>query len=99
MKRLRIIDSIPISLFSNLIFKDAGRNPKTRKKSGGVTLMADLFLTLLQRSVKRPWSLSGLAILVRIMLMYYADAQEIHKNIHLEKNDTAQMLVYYGHYT
>lgn len=80
-------------------FQRCGTQPQNEKEKWGVTLMVDLFLPLLQRSVKRPWSLSGLAILVRIMLMYYADTQEIHKNIHLEKNDTAQMLVYYGHYT
>ena len=32
MKRLQIIDSTTVSLFSNLIFKGVGRNPKTGKK-------------------------------------------------------------------
>lgn len=36
MKRLQIIDSTTISLFSNLIFKGVGRNPKTGKKKGGI---------------------------------------------------------------
>ena len=36
IKRLRIIDSTTISLFSNLIFKGAGRHPKTGKKKGGI---------------------------------------------------------------
>ena len=36
MKRLRIIDSTTISLFSNLIFKGVGRHPKTGKKKGGI---------------------------------------------------------------
>lgn len=36
MKRLRIIDSTTISLFSNLIFKGVGRLPKTGKKKGGI---------------------------------------------------------------
>ena len=36
MERLQILDSTTISLFSNLIFKGAGRNPKTGKKKGGV---------------------------------------------------------------
>ena len=36
MKRLQIIDSTTITLFSNLIFKGAGRHPKTGKKKGGI---------------------------------------------------------------
>jgi hypothetical protein len=36
MERLQILDSTTISLFSNLIFKGAGRNPKTGKKKGGL---------------------------------------------------------------
>ena len=36
MKRLRIIDSTTISLFSNLIFKGVGRHPKNGKKKGGI---------------------------------------------------------------
>lgn len=36
MKRLQIIDSTTVSLFSNLIFKGVGRNPKTGKKTGGI---------------------------------------------------------------
>ena len=36
MKRLQIIDSTTISLFSNLLFKRVGRNPKTGKKKGGI---------------------------------------------------------------
>ena len=35
-KRLQIIDSTTISLFSNLLFKGVGRNPKTGKKKGGI---------------------------------------------------------------
>lgn len=34
--RLRIMDSTTISLFSNLIFKGVGRNPKIGKKKGGI---------------------------------------------------------------
>ena len=40
MKRLRIIDSTTITLFSNLIFKGAGRHPKTGKKKGGIKVHA-----------------------------------------------------------
>ncbi|MCR4768984.1 MAG: IS4 family transposase [Bacteroidaceae bacterium] len=36
MKRLRIIDSTTISLFSSAIFKGVGRHPKTGKKKGGI---------------------------------------------------------------
>ena len=34
MKRLQIIDSTTITLFSNLLFKGVGRHPKTGKKKG-----------------------------------------------------------------
>ena len=36
LNRLQIIDSTTISLFSNLLFKGVGRNPKTGKKKGGI---------------------------------------------------------------
>lgn len=36
IKRLRIIDSTTITLFSNAIFKGEGRHPKTGKKKGGI---------------------------------------------------------------
>ncbi|MCR4664167.1 MAG: hypothetical protein K5660_02235 [Paludibacteraceae bacterium] len=36
MERMLILDSSTISLFSNLIFKGAGLNPKTGKKKGGI---------------------------------------------------------------
>ena len=36
MKRLQIIDSTTITLFSNLLFKGVGRHPKTEKKKGGL---------------------------------------------------------------
>jgi hypothetical protein len=36
MKRLQIIDSTTISLFSNIIFKGVGRHPKSGKKKGGI---------------------------------------------------------------
>lgn len=40
MKRLRIIDSTTVSLFSNTIFKGVGRHPKTGKKKGGIKVHA-----------------------------------------------------------
>ena len=36
IKRLQIIDSTTITLFSNLLFKGVGRHPKTGKKKGGI---------------------------------------------------------------
>ena len=36
MKRLQIIDSTTITLFSNLLFKGVRRHPKTGKKKGGI---------------------------------------------------------------
>ena len=41
IKRLRIIDSTTVSLFSNAIFKGVGRHPKTGKKKGGIKVHAD----------------------------------------------------------
>ena len=40
-----------------------------------VTLIANLLLTLLQRRLKRSWSFSGLASIIRIVLMYYIDLE------------------------
>lgn len=36
MKRLQIIDSTTITLFSNILFKGVGRHPKSGKKKGGI---------------------------------------------------------------
>ncbi len=36
MKKLQVIDSTTITLFSNLLFKGVGRHPKTGKKKGGI---------------------------------------------------------------
>jgi hypothetical protein len=36
MKRLQIIDSTTVTLFSNLLFKGVGCHPKTGKKKGGI---------------------------------------------------------------
>ena len=38
-----------------------------------VTLLANLLLMVLKARLKRAWSFSGLATIVRIYLMYYAD--------------------------
>ncbi len=42
LNRLQIIDSTTITLFSNLIFKGAGRHPKTGKKKGGIKVHANI---------------------------------------------------------
>ena len=36
MKRLQIIDSTTITLFSNLLFKGVGRHSKAGRKKGGI---------------------------------------------------------------
>ena len=149
---LLILDSTTIPLFSNLIFKGVGRNPKNGQKKGGikvhkiiraeegvasdikftsaathdsfmlapgdfsrgdllamdrayidyeklvplryfygesanaikiqiwVTLIANLLLTLMQRSLKRKWSFSGLATMTRILLMCYVDYRMFFEN-------------------
>jgi len=38
-----------------------------------VTLIANLLLMVIQKRIKRTWSFSGLATMVRIMLMYYVN--------------------------
>ncbi len=42
LKKLQIIDSTTISLFSNIIFKGVGRNPKTGKKKGGIKVHTNI---------------------------------------------------------
>ena len=38
-----------------------------------VTLIANLLLMVIKKRIKRSWSFSGLASMVRIMLMYYVN--------------------------
>ena len=38
-----------------------------------ITLITNLLLMVLQKRIKRSWSFSGLATMVRIVLMYYFD--------------------------
>ncbi len=45
IKRLRIIDSTTVSLFSNAIFKGVGRHPKTGRKKGGIKVHAVIHAT------------------------------------------------------
>lgn len=39
------------------------------------SLIANLLLSVPQSSLSRPWSFSGLAIMVRIVLMYYINLE------------------------
>lgn len=41
-----------------------------------VTLIANLLLSVLQSSLTRPWSFSGLATMVRIVMMYYLNLEK-----------------------
>ena len=41
-----------------------------------MTLIADLLLSVLQSTLKRHWSFSGLATIVRIVLMYYMNLEK-----------------------
>ena len=45
-----------------------------------VTLIANLLLMVLQKRLTRSWSFSGLATLVRIVLMYYVDFYSLFNN-------------------
>ena len=50
-----------------------GENANAIKIQIWVTLIANLMLMVLQRRIKRPWSFSGLATMVKNMLMYYVN--------------------------
>lgn len=45
-----------------------------------VTLIANLLLSVLQTTLKRYWSFSGLATIVRIMLTYYINLEDFLNN-------------------
>lgn len=45
-----------------------------------VTLIANLLLMVMQKGLKRKWSFSGLATMVRITLMYYVDFYSLFNN-------------------
>lgn len=45
-----------------------------------VTLIANLLLMVMQKGLKRQWSFSGLATMVRISLMYYVDFYSLFNN-------------------
>ena len=43
LNRLRVIDSTTITMFSNIIFKGAGRNPRHGKKKCGIKVHKDVY--------------------------------------------------------
>ena len=45
-----------------------------------MTLIANLLLMVMQKGLKRQWSFSGLATMVRITLMYYIDFYSLFNN-------------------
>ena len=45
-----------------------------------VTLIANLLLMVIQKRIKRTWSFSGLATMMRIMLMYYVNCYTFLEN-------------------
>ena len=54
-----------------------------------VTLIANLLLSVLQSSLERRWSFSGLATIIRIMPMYYINMVKFLNN---PSNDLEMML-------
>ena len=53
-----------------------------------VTLIANLLLMVMQKGLKRQWSFSGLATMVRINLMYYVDFYSPVSYTHLRAHET-----------
>ena len=48
-----------------------------------VTFIANMLLSLLQSSLERKWSFSGLATMVRIVLMYYLNIKTFDEDLRL----------------
>lgn len=57
-----------------------GENENAIKIQIWVTLIANLLLSVLQSSIERRWSFSGLATIVRIVLMYYLNLEKFLNN-------------------
>ena len=49
-----------------------------------ITLIANLLITLVKNKIKRPWSFSGLATMIRILLMSYVSIQGFYEQPHRE---------------
>lgn len=57
-----------------------GENANAIKIQVWVTLIANLLLMAVQKRIRRAWSFSGLATMVRIMLMYYVNCYTFFEN-------------------
>ena len=57
-----------------------GENANAIKIQVWVTLIANLLLMVVQKRIRRAWSFSGLATMVRIMLMYYVNCYTFFEN-------------------
>ena len=57
-----------------------GESANAIKIQSWVTLIANLLLMVMQKRLTRCWSFSGLASLVRIVLMYYVDFYSLFNN-------------------
>ena len=57
-----------------------GESANAIKIQKWVTLIANLLLMVMQKGLKRQWSFSGLATMVRITLMYYVDFYSLFNN-------------------
>ena len=57
-----------------------GESANAIKMQVWVTLIANLLLMVMQKGLKRQWSFSGLATMVRITLMYYVDFYSLFNN-------------------
>ena len=53
-----------------------------------VTLIANLLLSVLQSTLQRRWSFSGLATIVRIVLMYYLNLEKFLNQPDADLNST-----------
>lgn len=66
-----------------------GENANAIKIQVRVTLIANLLLMVVQKRIRRTWSFSGLATMVRIILMYYVNCYTFFEN---PEKDWAKMI-------
>ena len=66
-----------------------GENANAIKIQIWVTLIANLLIMILQKRIRRTWSFSGMATMVRIMLMYYVNCYTFFED---PEKDWAKML-------
>nr|WP_308536436.1 hypothetical protein [uncultured Prevotella sp.] len=84
----KVVSFQQVVLFHHLrYFYGESANPiKTQIR---VTLTANLLLMVIQKRIKPSWSFSGLAAMVRIMLMYYVNC---HTFLEEPEKDWAKMV-------